>query len=628
MLRRIARGAVGLSCASALGLALLAAPPSQAADPPPRPLSSGWFGWWATEAQAADLAARNGGATGEVNIFWWFFDGPGRPLCTYDNDAMSGNCVVSSTPWTTRKFQALRTTLQGAGVRVLASFTDLDPDRAGQLAAYIATPENRRAFARKVRIWAKQAGVDGVDLDWENFAFNDQRDTWPTTKASFISMVRWLSRELHAAGLTLSVTVPAGWQPFVSASGAGTEDACGEVLGPAGSPNPGTGYCVYAWQQIIGHVDRLRIMAYDYSWDSPGPIGPQDWAARVIDSAVAQVGRANAEKIWIGEPQYGRNWPLKTGGRWVTEPGCPADWVPATTPVRTSPTIEQAVAIAARESATPTWDPVAAEWTYRYFYDYAGSSGGRPVTCGVQREVWYADTRSAQARVRLAMGKRIGGIAVWQFGQVTPDFYPAMARLAQRWAKAATGVRVRADAEATYDTTVPVRVVVTSAGERVPGAATVLRFTPAGTTAPVTVSETVTDASGGARFSPAATQSGSWSAHVRGDWGRRLRGGGPASTVVAPVVSARAITTAPAVDERLRVRAAVRPEIGGFAMALQRRTGDGWRTEARATTRYDGTATLSYVPAARGDVILRVVALPSEAFGRGVSPSVRVSVGP
>lgn len=623
---RTARAIVTLACASALGAALLAGSPAQAADPAPRPLASGWFGWWATQAQAADLAARNGGSTGEVNVFWWFFDGPSRPLCTYDNDSMSGNCVVSSTPWTTRKFQDLRTTLQDSGVRVLASFTDLDANRSGQLATYISSPENRRAFARKIRIWANQAGVDGVDLDWENFAFNDDRDTWPTTKANFVAMIKRLSAELRAAGLTLSVTVPAGWQPFVSASSAGTTNACGDLLGPAGSPNPGTGYCVYAWQQIIGHVDRLRIMAYDYSWDTPGPIGPQNWAAQVIDSALAQVGRANAGRIWIGEPQYGRNWPLSSGGRWITEPGCPVDWVPDTTPVRTSPTIEQAVAIAARESVTPTWDAVAAEWTYRYFYDYAGRAGGRPVTCGVQREVWYADTRSAQARVKLAMSKRIGGIAVWQFGQVTPDFYPAMARLAQRWAKSATAVRLRADATATYDRNLSVRVVASSGGERVPGATTILRFTPAGTTEPVTVSEAVTDAEGVARFSPAATQNGDWTAHVRGDWGRLPGDSAPAATVVAPVVAARALTTAPRAGETLRVRAAVQPGIGGFAMALQRRTADGWRTEARAATRYDGSATLSYVPAQAGETRLRVVALPSEGFGRGVSPALVVTI--
>ena len=165
MLARILRAAAALPCAGALGLALLVAPPAQATEPTPRPLSSGWFGWWATQDQVEDLAARNGGATGEVNVFWWFFDGPARPLCTYDNDSMSGDCVVSSTPWTTRRFQAMRTTLQDSQVRVLASFTDLDPGRAGQLATYISSPENRRSFARKIRIWAKQAGVDGVDLD-------------------------------------------------------------------------------------------------------------------------------------------------------------------------------------------------------------------------------------------------------------------------------------------------------------------------------------------------------------------------------------------------------------------------------------------------------------------------------
>ena len=578
---------------------------------PPRPLATGWFGWWATEEQVVDLAERQGGAIDEVNVFWWFFDGPSRPLCTYDNQSMSGACVTGTpTPWTTEKFGRMRTTLQGAGVRVLASITDLDSARAGQLATYISDPANRASYARQIRTWATRAGVDGVDLDWENFAFNDGRSTWSQTKPAFIAMVRRLSRELHAAGLTLSVTVPAGWQPFLA----------------DGSPNPGTGYWVYAWKEIIPYVDRLRIMAYDYSWDQPGPIGPNDWAARVVDSALAQVGRTHADKIWIGVPQYGRNWPLRRGSGWDTRAGCPADWTPDATPVRTNPTIEQARAIAVRESVTPTWVTGAGEWTFRYYLDYAGTSQGRPVTCAIQREVWFSDTRSARARVSLAMNRQIAGVAAWQFGQVTSDFYPTMARLAQRWAKEATQARVSAPAEAEFDSAIPLRAVVTAGGARVAGATVVLRFLPASGSEVVAVDEVRTASDGVARFAPTATQSGAWSVHVKGDWARLPADSASSPTTVLPLVDARVATSVPRAGRTLRVDARVRPALGGLDLALQRRTPDGWRTEARARTQYDGSATLAYVPAVAEEVRLRVVARPSQSYGRGASRTLAVII--
>ena len=72
-------------------------------------------------------------------------------------------------------------------------------------------------------------------------------------------------------------------------------------------------------------------MAYDYNWSSPGPIGPNDWATQVAQSAVQQVGEEYAERVWIGAPQYGRNWPLQAGTGWSVNAECPAGWKPKET---------------------------------------------------------------------------------------------------------------------------------------------------------------------------------------------------------------------------------------------------------------------------------------------------------
>ena len=320
-MRRRALTAALASAAVAAGL-LVAAPPAVAADPP-RPIVSGWFGWWASDTAVNQMASSADGVVREVAMFWWSFQGPKNPLCIYDNGDYDkqgdwGDCMDPgwATPWTTPKFDRQRKALQAAGIKVNASITDLSSSTAGQLGEYLSKGSNRRAYAKLITDYAVKAGVDGIDLDWEVFAFHDDRATWPKTRDAWIKTIKVLSSNLRAKGLTLWATVPGGTSPFVTASTAPVNQ-CGDSRGPVGSPNPGTGYCVYAWSEIAPYVDRLKIMAYDYSFSVPGPIGPNNWARQVAESAVAQVGSENAGKVWIGAPQYGRNWPLTSGDGWT-----------------------------------------------------------------------------------------------------------------------------------------------------------------------------------------------------------------------------------------------------------------------------------------------------------------------
>ena len=65
------------------------------------------------------------------------------------------------------------------------------------------------------------------------------------------------------------------------------------------------GYPVYAPQQIGAVVDRLKLMVYDWSVGSPGPISPMSWVNLVIaynDPIVPN------HKLQLGIPSYGRDW--------------------------------------------------------------------------------------------------------------------------------------------------------------------------------------------------------------------------------------------------------------------------------------------------------------------------------
>lgn len=374
------------------------------------PYVSGWFGYWEPDSVVQALADKGRATVPEVNIFWWSFADADRPLCTYNRDSTCS--TTGATPWTNSHLDRQRRIIQDAGIPLLGSI--VDGSRAGALSAYLATDAQRRAYAAQIVDWTVKAGLDGVDLDWERFAFADGRDTWAETMPRWIEMVRVLGRQLRAKGLVLSATVPAGRFPFLA----------------DGQPNPGTGYWVYAWDQIIDHVDRLRIMAYDYSYTDPGPIGPWPWANQVAASAVAQTKAR--QKVWLGVPQYSRNWVRKSGTTYVTRGDCPADWMPASgragVPGMLSQSVAQAEDIATREGITPTWDATSREYTYRYWIATDGTADGAVRQCTAQREVWFADTRSALAKANIVRDQRIAGLAVWEFGFVRDGFYSQMAR--------------------------------------------------------------------------------------------------------------------------------------------------------------------------------------------------------
>lgn len=398
-----------LSALVALTAGLLAAPPSaQAADPP---IVSGWFGDWTSAADMIGVARGSEGVLGEVSIFWWHYRGSSRPVCV----SGASSCSASSArPWATTKQAEALQGLHRQGILVFGTHTDLWSGNAGSLSNYLASPSNRDAIAQRLTDWTVGAGLDGVDLDWENFAFNDGSSTWRRTRPRLNDTVRRLAAKLHAKGKLLSVTVPGGYQPFLS----------------NGRPNPGGGYTVYSWKVLGRYVDRLRLMTYDYSWNRPGPIGPQPWAASSVRSAIAQVGSANRKKVYVGLHQYGKAWYSRDASDdYITVGKCNDRWVPSgSDSIALSPA--EAVSVARTYGTTPRLDPVSDEYTFSYVKSESGSwwAGGkrRTATCRVRKEIWFGGRATAVARAKLVKNLDIGGMAIWQLATLPRGFFNAL----------------------------------------------------------------------------------------------------------------------------------------------------------------------------------------------------------
>jgi hypothetical protein len=233
---------------------------------------------------------------------------------------------------------------------------------------------------------------DGIDLDFEGFAFVDGNTTWASTAPSWIAFVKELSTALHAQNKLLSISTP-------------------YVLNPNDAQK---GYYVYAWGAIATAIDKLRIMTYDYSVASAGPLGPITWAERTVQYAVSIMP---ASKVFVGVPGYGRDWVTAVSGI------CPAN-VANTVKVGAKAAtfvMRDAASLAATYGATPVYNEQFAEMTFSYQKVYSGvTSAGLSTSCTASRTAWYQDAKSWAVRAALVTKYRIGGITAWTFGMEEP----------------------------------------------------------------------------------------------------------------------------------------------------------------------------------------------------------------
>jgi spore germination protein YaaH len=272
--RRRVLGALAATTA-AVTLGVLVPVSSDAATAPtPRRIVSGWGYFGSTSSSAMTSLAANADLFTDVSPFWYTATWSGTSSAVRPASYAANRATV---------LPALRAT----GVKVLPTITDGMPWR--RMAAVMANATTRARFVAQIVAVVTANGYDGIDLDFEGFAFNDGSSTWTSTRPAWVAFVSALASALHARHRLLSVTVPAG----------------------TATSSDSTGYWVYAWSSIGRVADRVRIMAYDYSPSRPGPIAPFPWVERVVAHAVTQVP---AGKISIGVPTYGRDWLSSVSG--------------------------------------------------------------------------------------------------------------------------------------------------------------------------------------------------------------------------------------------------------------------------------------------------------------------------
>jgi len=353
-----------------------------AADNPPRKIMTGWVPYYSMKTALPDVL-NNIDLIKEVMPFWYTlkFDGKAKAAVITDLYAPANPSVPITEP-----LNAMR----NAGLSIIPTITD-GTDKL-VLAGLLKNPASRTQIVSAIMNLVRTNNYDGIDLDFEGFAFVDGNTTWTSTAPSWVAFVKELSSALHAEKKLLSVSTP-------------------YVLNPTEAQK---GYFVYAWAAIASSIDKLRIMTYDYSVSKVGPLGPITWAERTVQYAISIMP---ASKVFVGVPGYGRDWVTAVSGV------CPANIINAVKPGAKAATfvMRDAVALAATYGSVPTYDEKSGEMTFSYQKVYNGTTAtGLATSCTASRIAWYQDARGWALRAALVTKYRIGGITAWTFGMEEP----------------------------------------------------------------------------------------------------------------------------------------------------------------------------------------------------------------
>ncbi len=225
-------------------------------------------------------------------------------------------------------------------------------------AAVLSSSSLRRKVIDQILIYARLYGLDGINLDFENFHY--------TYGDHYTQFVRELAPLCTEEGLVLSVAVT-----MVSEE-----------------PNWSKGYDRGALAEA---ADYIALMAYDEHWENasvPGPVASLPWVERGIQRVLEEVP---PEKLILGVPFYTRLWQLTSAGGDESLSS-------------KSYSMGRIAEILADKEAHFYWDEKACQTAVEY-------SDGEEFY-----KAWLEDSDSMAGRLELVKRYRLAGVAGWRRG--------------------------------------------------------------------------------------------------------------------------------------------------------------------------------------------------------------------
>ena len=212
----------------------------------PRKVLTGWMPYYSVKNSMAAILA-NKDLMSEVSPFW------------YSLTSATGIKDQYASAKLTIPMKTQLDLLRANGLKIIPAITD--GTKKLVLAGLLAKPSTRSQVVNTITKLVLTNNYDGIDLDFEGFAFSDGTSSWAKTSPNWVLFIKELSELLHANGKILSMTTPVVFDPVTKRKGS---------------------YWVYNWPETAPYIDRLRIMTYDYSISKPGPIGPLEWTEATV----------------------------------------------------------------------------------------------------------------------------------------------------------------------------------------------------------------------------------------------------------------------------------------------------------------------------------------------------------
>jgi spore germination protein len=201
----------------------------------------------------------------------------------------------------------------------------------------------------------KEKGYSGVDIDFEYIL--------PENRVGYAEFVGRVRAVMNENGYKVSVALA----PKTS------------------SDQPGLLYEGMDYALLGENADTVFLMTYEwgYTYGPPMAVAPLNMVRQVVEYALTQIPR---EKILMGIPNYGYDWPLPFE-RGITK-------------ARLVGNVE-APQIAAENGAEIQFSETAQSPFFTYTND------------GVSHEVWFEDVRSIEAKINLAKEYSLLGVGYW-----------------------------------------------------------------------------------------------------------------------------------------------------------------------------------------------------------------------
>ena len=244
------------------------------------------------------------------------------------------------------------------GVEVLLTVTLFDKSKIESL---LSNKSYRDRLINNLNSQVIDAGADGVNIDFESFP-SSQKENLVTFVKDLRSTLR---NSIENAQVTLA-TPAVDWENAWDFNALATES------------------------------DGLFIMGYDYHWKestNAGPVSPLIGGAYNVTNTVntyLSKTNNNYEKLILGVPYYGYNWPTSSGekGDKTTNSGTATYFSEAETKSVSYGKIWDS------SSETPWFKYQNPNWN----------------------QTWYDDSLSISKKYDLALSKNLGGIGIWALG--------------------------------------------------------------------------------------------------------------------------------------------------------------------------------------------------------------------